>query len=241
MSTSTIDEDSDREHEALHEIAPHSRRNSNPSSMFRPHLKHDARRINSLLPQKRQAIVHSSHWIKRTQALLKSLRLESEATTDDIETIYSDLNAKRKLSRVSSRLTSHHSSSSEEWYNELKDLPEADVSEKAESVEKQEIGRTSSVTSPNERNLQPGRDHRAMSHGSNKSDKIVPIKSEPEFVELQSSTNEEPKKRTEKTRAKECPKESRSVSCPKCTIYWFILALFALEDICFRWMLCRWN
>lgn len=103
-----------------------ARTSSNPSMMNKPPVgSFHKRRINSLLPH--QPIVHSPEWLKKAHAILYG------QDSDDEDDPVSSTTAgsikpkipKRKLSRVSSRLTSHHSSSSEEWYSELPDVPES--------------------------------------------------------------------------------------------------------------------
>ena len=103
-----------------------SRTNSSPQ--FRPHLKADARRINSLVPEKiERPRVHSSQWLTRTQELLRRLRLKEEQS----QAPHVKRHHKHRLIRNSSRLTSHHSSSDEDWYA---DLPILDSSEANESI-----------------------------------------------------------------------------------------------------------
>ena len=104
------------------------RTNSNPS-VFRPHLKTEARRINSLLPQETDRLPKfhsSSQWLTRTQQLLRSLRLREEHESGNLpDQVTKRQHHKHRLTRLSSRLTSHHSSSDEEWYSDLQVLPDA--------------------------------------------------------------------------------------------------------------------
>lgn len=53
--------------------------------------------------------IHSNEWYLKTQELFRTLR-------------FSDFDQNRLSSRRSSRLTSHHSSSSEEWYSEFNNI-----------------------------------------------------------------------------------------------------------------------
>ena len=82
----------------------------------------DRKSIHSLLPTRSKIQSRSPQWLQATQTLLKSLRLRDairqHSSTDDEE-------PKQRVSRLSSRLTSHHSSSSEEWYSELQLVSEA--------------------------------------------------------------------------------------------------------------------
>lgn len=103
-----------------------ARTSSNPSMMNKPPVgSFHKRRINSLLPH--QPIVHSPEWLKKAHAILYGQ--DSDDENDPVSSTTSGSIKpkipKRKLSRVSSRLTSHHSSSSEEWYSELPDVPES--------------------------------------------------------------------------------------------------------------------
>lgn len=77
------------------------------------HAQHkEVRRISSALPQAtRRPAVHSNEWLIHTQELMRSLRLNRQR--------------KVQLTRKTSRLESHHSSSSEEWYAELRKVPES--------------------------------------------------------------------------------------------------------------------
>lgn len=109
------------------------RTNSIPS-VFRPHLKTEARRLKSLLPQKSERPkVHSSQWLTRTQQLLRTLRLREEHEEGNIPS--GNRHHKHRLTRLSSRLTSHHSSSDEEWYSDLQLIPDSIENTAAESSE----------------------------------------------------------------------------------------------------------
>lgn len=106
------------EEHAVPECEPlRSRTNSNPS--MRPQSKSNARRVLSLLSDESKTDSRSPQWLQATQALLRSLRLREGLTggTDEPE-------PKQRVTRLSSRLTSHHSSSSEEWYSEMQLLSE---------------------------------------------------------------------------------------------------------------------
>ena len=84
------------------------RANSNPS-LSRQATHEEVRRISSSIPQQARSPVHSSpDWLTRTQQLLRSMRINNSSQSH------------APLKRLSSRLTSHHSSSSEEWYTEMK-------------------------------------------------------------------------------------------------------------------------
>lgn len=82
--------------------------------------------------------VHSPEWLKKAHAFISGQEYNSDPEEYSSENNGSENHGsemipkcskpnrvpKRKLSRVSSRLTSHHSSSSEEWYSELPDVQE---------------------------------------------------------------------------------------------------------------------
>ena len=64
-----------------------------------------ARRTTSALTSSTKPIIRNNDWYNKTQELFRSLHYSNSS----------------KLSSKSSRLTSHHSSSSEEWYLEFQD------------------------------------------------------------------------------------------------------------------------
>lgn len=98
------------------------RTSSNPS-IVRPLSKFNARRVRSLLPAETKTDTRSTQWLQATQALLRSLRLrESDRIQEPGSSDQPE--PKQRVTRSSSRLTSHHSSSSEEWYSELQLLSE---------------------------------------------------------------------------------------------------------------------
>lgn len=131
-----------------HHPALRSRTTSNPSMMVsssrsKVRTGFEKRRINSLHPHQppnsHQPLhsfkVHSPEWLKKAHAFISGQDINSDPEEYDCndDSINSDSIKskskpprvpKRKLSRVSSRLTSHHSSSSEEWYSELPDVQE---------------------------------------------------------------------------------------------------------------------
>ena len=104
------------EHEPLR-----CRTNSSPCIPRSQH-KSAARRVRSLLPDDLTTHSRSPQWLQATQALLRSLRLRDGERRDGSST---QAEPKQRVTRLSSRLTSHHSSSSEEWYSELQLLTEA--------------------------------------------------------------------------------------------------------------------
>lgn len=70
-------------------------------AMKRPHFSLKNRRTSSSTRHKSNTVFHNQDWYDKTQELFRSMRLC------------------QKVSDRSSRLTSHHSSSSEEWYADL--------------------------------------------------------------------------------------------------------------------------